>query len=176
GELSRLNDTKFGGKFGGVARDVNAAIEHHAMSSMSGPVHAPEMHASHPPADNGAAGGGFSPQSLFAPPPPAGFAPPGAGGGITAPPPAAFVPPSFPSASRPFSKSMPPTAPASIFDEPIDDDKHMQEIYLEFLNTKQQCGESAVGLTLEKFRQRLQDNKAALMAKHVCRTVRFSVY
>jgi hypothetical protein len=52
----------------------------------------------------------------------------------------------------------------------------VQEVYLEFLATKRDCGESSVGLTLEKFRLRLQENKNTLMAKHVCRTVRFSVY
>lgn len=177
GELSRVNDTKFGGKFGGVARDVNAAIEHHAMSSMSGGIAAPELQAPPPhPADNGSPGGAFAAPSLFAPAAPSGFGATGPGGITAPPPPAAFVPPAFPAPARPGTKSMPPQAPPSLFDEPIDDDKHMQDVYAEFLATKQQCGESAVGLTLEKFKQRLQDNKASLMAKHVCRTVRFSVY
>ena len=81
-----------------------------------------------------------------------------------------------------------PPAPAAIFgggpvapsfvsgDDAEDEDKHVQEIYLQFLAAKQQCGESAAGLTLEKFQQRLAESKAALMTKHVCRTVRFSVY
>jgi len=178
GELSRVNDTKFGGKFGGIARDVNAAIEHHGMSSMSGGIAMPELQAPPPapPGENGAGpDGSFAPQSLFAaPPPPSGFAPPGAGGFGAPPPPAAFVPPAFPAPARPPSRPAPP-AP-SLFDDPVDDDTHMQTVYQEFLSTKQQCGESAAGLTLEKFKQRLQDNKTALMAKHVCRTVRFSVY
>ena len=74
----------------------------------------------------------------------------------------------------------PPPAPDAIFggagDLMDDEDKHVQEVYMEFLATKQQCGESSIGLTLDKFRLRLQENKNALMAKHACRTVRFAVY
>ena len=44
------------------------------------------------------------------------------------------------------------------------------------MNAKKQCNESIVGLTLDKFLQKLRDNKATLVAKHNCRTVRFSVY
>ncbi|HSS39150.1 MAG TPA: MXAN_5187 C-terminal domain-containing protein, partial [Polyangia bacterium] len=32
------------------------------------------------------------------------------------------------------------------------------------------------GLTIDKFLQKLRDNKAQLVSKHACRTVRFSVY
>jgi hypothetical protein len=77
------------------------------------------------------------------------------------------------------SSASPPAPPAlSLFGSEGDDeeDRHVQEVYLEFLATKQQCGESSAGLTLDKFRQRLQENRAALMTKHVCRTVRFSAY
>ncbi|MBC8131858.1 MAG: hypothetical protein H7X95_02675, partial [Deltaproteobacteria bacterium] len=157
--------------------------------SLSGSIAAPG--AAGVAGDAPAAGSAFAPTSPFgqpsnsgnaaasagiAPPPPAGFAPP--------PPPApGFVPPTFPLPSRSLPKptSPLPPAPAAVFgaaapDDILDEDKHVQQIYLEFLATKQQCGESAVGLTLEKFSQRLQENKASLMAKHVCRTVRFSVY
>ena len=62
------------------------------------------------------------------------------------------------------------------YDIQDDEDTHFREVYQEFLATKRSVASPTAGLTLEKFRQRLQDNKAALMAKHVCRTVRFSVY
>jgi hypothetical protein len=41
---------------------------------------------------------------------------------------------------------------------------------------KRECGESTAGLTLDRFLQKLRDNKAALVSKHACKTVRFSVY
>lgn len=53
---------------------------------------------------------------------------------------------------------------------------HFEHVYDEFVQTKKTCGESQAGLTLDKFLQKLRDNKAALVAKHGCRTVRFSVY
>ncbi len=204
GEAVRLNDARFGGGFGGIARDINAAIEHHSTGSLSGAVSTGTSHTV--PGDAPAAG------SMFAAPPPqvaapapasgfqaapaqVGFAGPAGTSGFAPPPLPAFFPPpaagfaapAFPSPVRTVPKppSIPP-APAAIFgagpvapasgDDPDDEDRHVQEIYLQFLAAKQQCGESAAGLTLEKFHQRLTENKAALMAKHVCRTVRFSVY
>ena len=53
---------------------------------------------------------------------------------------------------------------------------HVREVFEQFVTTKRECGESVAGLTIEKFSQRLRDNRAALMTKHDCRTVRFSVY
>ena len=192
GEATKMNDARYGGGFGGIARDINAAIEHHAMAtSFSGAIAAgtssAAVHGDAPVAGSAFATGGlFTAPSLspFAAPPAAvAFSPPPAPA-FAPPPPAAFAPPAFPTASRPPPKtpSIPP-APASIFGlapseepEPIDEDHHVQEVYLQFLAAKQQCGESAAGLTLERFRQRLEENRSALMTKHVCRTVRFSVY
>jgi hypothetical protein len=57
-----------------------------------------------------------------------------------------------------------------------DESTHFRQVYDDFVATKRECGESTAGLTMEKFRGKLKDNKAALMAKHNCRTVRFSVY
>ena len=198
GEAVKLNDHRYGGGFGGIARDVNAAVEHHAMTSHSGPVVAPgaSVVAADAPATGSAFAAvpppfGMSAQAASSLPPPAGFGPPPSPG-FSPPPPAAFAPPAFPPPPRAFPRPGAPPAPPSIFDGAeggpatgetgetgetgADDDKHVQQVYLEFLATKQQCGESAVGLTLDKFRQRLQENKVALMAKHDCKTVRFSVY
>jgi hypothetical protein len=187
-----MNDARYGGGFGGIARDINAAIEHHATAtSFSGAIAAgtssAAVHGDAPVAGSPFATGGLftapSPGPFAAPPAAVAFAPPPAPA-FAPPPPAAFAPPAFPTASRPPPKtpSIPP-APASIFglapsEEPegIDEDHHVQEVYLQFLAAKQQCGESAAGLTLERFRQRLEENRSALMTKHVCRTVRFSVY
>jgi hypothetical protein len=209
GEAVKLDDHKYVGRFGGIARDVNAAVEHYAMAaSMPGGIPGTGTKAVH--GDAPAHDSTFAAPSLFAPPPPSGFAPPVTGGslpppppsgfappgGLTSPsgeaglspppPPSAFVPPTFPPSSRSMPKGSGPgafpsatAAPAlSLFGSEGDDeeDKHVQEVYLEFLATKQQCGESSAGLTLDKFRQRLLENRAVLMTKHVCRTVRFSAY
>lgn len=61
-------------------------------------------------------------------------------------------------------------------DGPEDDEAHFRQVYEEFLAAKNSCGESTAGLTSEKFRQRLLDSRGQMMAKHSCRTVRFSVY
>jgi hypothetical protein len=57
-----------------------------------------------------------------------------------------------------------------------EEDGHFRMVYEDFLTAKRQCGESLAGLTLEKFKEKLHDNKRALISKHNCRTVRFSVY
>jgi hypothetical protein len=62
------------------------------------------------------------------------------------------------------------------YDENEEEAAHFAHIYDEFVQTKKQCGEPQAGLTIDKFLQKLRDNKAQLVAKHGCRTVRFSVY
>jgi Double sensory domain of two-component sensor kinase len=232
GEAFKVNDLQYGGAFGGIARDVNAAIEHHTLASM--PLASATGHGINAvPADAPASpDAGFGGAAAFAPPPPGAFAPPpppgafapppppGAfapppPGAFAPPPPGAFAPPPPPSAFAPpppgafappppsaFAPPLPPgfTAVPSIGSAPPalpldafasttkppappppifaadDEDAHVQQVFQDFLATKQACGESTAGLTLDKFSQRLQENKIALMSKHVCRTVRFSVY
>ena len=41
---------------------------------------------------------------------------------------------------------------------------------------KHQCGESTTPLTFEKFKGTLQRNKDALVARHNCNRVKFTVY
>jgi hypothetical protein len=62
------------------------------------------------------------------------------------------------------------------YDENEEEAAHFAHVYDEFVQTKKQCGEPQAGLTIEKFLQKLRDNKAQLVSKHGCRTVRFSVY
>src|SRR4029077_1119282 len=62
------------------------------------------------------------------------------------------------------------------YDENEEESAHFAHVYDEFVQTKKNCGESSGGLTLDKFLQKLRDNKSVLVAKHGCRTVRFSVY
>jgi hypothetical protein len=56
------------------------------------------------------------------------------------------------------------------------DDSHYQQIYKEFVTTRERCGEPADGLTFEKFAAKLKKNQEQLIAKYSCRSVRFQVY
>lgn len=50
------------------------------------------------------------------------------------------------------------------------------KVYEEFLRTKRECSEPTEGLTFEKFQQTLKKNRDALMQRHGCKRVKFSVY
>ena len=58
----------------------------------------------------------------------------------------------------------------------VDEETHWQGVFQDFLRTRSACGESTEGLTYEKFRGKLEANKAQLVAKYACKTVRFQVY
>ena len=62
------------------------------------------------------------------------------------------------------------------YDPDEEEEAHFRHIFDDFIAKKRDCGESTVGLTRDKFLQKLRDNKASLVAKHNCRSVRFSVY
>ncbi|AKV04673.1 alpha 1 type XVII collagen [Labilithrix luteola] len=49
-------------------------------------------------------------------------------------------------------------------------------VYEEFLKTKRECGEPIDGLTFDKFKQTLTKNRDALIQRHGCKRVKFSVY
>lgn len=50
------------------------------------------------------------------------------------------------------------------------------QVYEEFVRTKRECNEPTDGLTFEKFQQTLKKNRDALMQRHGCKRVKFSVY
>ena len=56
-----------------------------------------------------------------------------------------------------------------------DEQAHWQQVYQDFLRTRAECGEPAEGLSFERFRTKLEQNKASLVAKYSCKTVRFQV-
>ncbi|ACG74637.1 conserved hypothetical protein [Anaeromyxobacter sp. K] len=60
--------------------------------------------------------------------------------------------------------------------EPPTDEEHWREVFRDFLRVRGECGEPVEGLTYERFRQKLEQNRATLVAKYGCRTVRFQVY
>jgi hypothetical protein len=53
---------------------------------------------------------------------------------------------------------------------------HFQEVFREFVLTRERCSEASDGLTYDKFVQKLRKNKEQLMQKYSCRTVKFQVY
>lgn len=51
-----------------------------------------------------------------------------------------------------------------------------RQVFEQFVQTKQECGENTEGFTYEKFRQTLMKNRDALINRHGAKTVKFSVY
>jgi hypothetical protein len=77
----------------------------------------------------------------------------------------------------PLPEAAPDEAPAAEagadeFDELAD----WRHVFEEFLALKRQCGEETGTLTFEKFKGTLQRNKDALVARHNCARVKFTVY
>jgi hypothetical protein len=60
--------------------------------------------------------------------------------------------------------------------KPHGDTAEWMAVYDDFVRTKKQCGEPTDGLTFEKFQTTLKKNRDALMQRHSCKRVRFSVY
>jgi hypothetical protein len=58
----------------------------------------------------------------------------------------------------------------------VDDSAEWLAVYEDFIRTKKQCGEPTDGLTFEKFSHTLKKNRDALIQRHGCRRVKFSVY
>jgi hypothetical protein len=142
GDIYKIQDNHYGGHFGGLARDVNAAIERftHAPTAPS------EMASKYLNAILGDSAGGKAfdlpsagssftastsafgppPAAGFAPPPPSGFVPPPPASfapsppsGFGSPPPPSFAPPSGMSFAPPPPPSFaPPPPPLSTFAPP----------------------------------------------------------
>lgn len=64
-------------------------------------------------------------------------------------------------------------APAAAGGDPA---AEWQAVYEEFIRTKRECNEPTDGLTFEKFQQTLKKNRDALIQRHGCKRVKFSVY
>ena len=56
------------------------------------------------------------------------------------------------------------------------EEAHFQDVFREFVSTRERCGEPSDGLTFEKFSAKLRKNKDQLVQKYNCKTVRFQVY
>jgi hypothetical protein len=51
-----------------------------------------------------------------------------------------------------------------------------RKVYEDFLTTKKQCGEPTSAMSFDKFKGTLERNKSALVARHNCTRVKFTVY
>jgi hypothetical protein len=117
-----------------------------------------------------AMGGGAPPPPVAAPPPPK----------LGAPPP-------FPGSNAKLLKDedeqtmvAQPSADlisaASGANPAFDPASEWPQVYEEFIRTKRECGEPTDGLTFEKFQLTLKKNRDALIQRHGCKRVKFSVY
>ena len=86
--------------------------------------------------------------------------------------PTAVAMPAAPARSAAAVAVAPAAAPAFEMDEETD----WQQVFQSFLRTRATCGEPSEALTYDKFRQKLEGNKAQLVSKYGCKTVRFQVY
>jgi hypothetical protein len=104
------------------------------------------------------------------------------------PPAVSSPPPSAPSVAPVPWGELAPQAPAAqpvspyqqflgnsgdVFSE---EEFHFQEVFREFVLTRERCSEPSDGLTYDKFVQKLRKNKEQLVQKYACRTVKFQVY
>ncbi len=228
GEIQRIEDSHYGGKIGGLARDVNAAVERFthapaprsemtgkdlnailgpsggstfdlppAGSAFSGSTPAPAFSPTVAPAFSPPAAPSFAPPPLpsFGQPPPPTFSAPlpqpfsaaalGLGGGSLSSAAQSIKqaawPQQLPSGALDESdadRQMPDGEATRVvpYDLQEEEDAHFRHVFDDFVETKRSCGEAITGLTQVKFLQKLRDNKTALVTKHGCRTVRFSVY
>ena len=93
------------------------------------------------------------------------------------PPRAAAIVPPPPPADEPLAAPAELLQAAAQSAPPEDDEQgHWRQVFSDFLRTRGECGEPAGGVTFERFAQKLASNKAALVSKYACRTVRFQVY
>jgi hypothetical protein len=51
-----------------------------------------------------------------------------------------------------------------------------RQVYRDFIDTKQACGEPIDGITFEKFSGKLRSNRQQLITRYACKTVKFQVY
>jgi len=116
------------------------------------------------------------PPGVVARPPPPAPAP----AARPAPPPA--PPPPQPAGDEDEEATMVGSVPAEVMAQATGENRAANEasewlsVYEDFIRTKKQCGEPTDGLTFEKFTHTLKKNRDALMQRHACKRVKFSVY
>jgi hypothetical protein len=135
------------------------------------PVLAPKLPPRALPAERRAP----APSSPKLPPQVAAAAAPAAG--RPAPPPLPVPQPSNPGdEDATMVAAVPAEVMAQASGSMVDENTEWATVYKEFIRTKKQCGEPTDGLTFEKFAQTLRKNRDALVVRHGCKRVKFSVY
>ncbi|WP_375757751.1 MXAN_5187 family protein [Corallococcus exercitus] len=81
-----------------------------------------------------------------------------------------------PRSSAPQAVPLPMPGANSAAAVALSEEQHFQDVFREFVTTRERCGEQADGLTYDKFVQKLRKNKEQLVTKYACKTVRFQVY
>ena len=129
-------------------------------------------------------------------PPPSAPKPPSVGGAnagarppVPPPLPPPHLPPSYPAPQDAETEeeddeaTMVGAVPAAVMAQATGDHDAIPDetavwlaVYDDFIRTKKQCGEPTDGLTYEKFAHTLKKNRDALIQKHSCKRVKFSVY
>ena len=118
---------------------------------------------------------------LRAPDGPAAMAPPAMAPpamAMPAPPPAAVIPKKKDDEEE---ATMVAAVPQEVLARAIGEAQNPDElewpnVYEDFLKVKKQCNEPTEGLTFDKFRQTLRKNRDALVQRHNCKRVKFTVY
>ncbi|ATB32063.1 MXAN_5187 family protein [Melittangium boletus] len=100
--------------------------------------------------------------------------PPSGHPGMAAPTPFMGVPKQVMNMAVPPPASTPPPVGAGAV--ALSEEQHFQDVFREFVVTRDQCGEAQDGLTYDKFVAKLRKNKEQLVQKYACKTVRFQVY
>jgi hypothetical protein len=72
-------------------------------------------------------------------------------------------------AAREVSQVAPNPADASV-------EQEFRQVYRDFIETKQACGESTEGITFDKFSGKLRSNRQQLISRYSCKSVKFQVY
>lgn len=67
-------------------------------------------------------------------------------------------------------------SPAEEAEQEDPEEAHLREVFERFLLVRQECGESSAGIQYERFATKLRANRAQLVEKYRCSTVRFTVY
>lgn len=199
GEVDQMAPSRFRGVFKKIAADLNDGIDKIAakggvprraadLESVIGPIpaqptmsafavpEAPKPERRPPPSAPRSApttDGGVDSSPVEA----RSSAPTGPGSGPKAPPPPRPKPPTGSSGSIPkpvIPDEAPASAPAD--DAPFDELADWKKVYEDYLTVRRRCGEPTDSLTFDKFKATLERNKAALVERHACTRVKFTVY
>ncbi len=193
GEIEQLTASRFRGVYRKIASDLNDGIEKVAakgggarradLEQVLGPIPTqPAMSAfAFPGAADASSDVAATSATTPSAPRPLPVAPP--------PPPMRALEPtpiasSISSSAPPPPRPVPPRPPGRAEEADVEPStqplpEEMAEwlgVFDEFVRVKQQCSEPTEGLTFEKFQVTLRKNRDALVQKHACRRVKFTVY